>query len=163
MYRFTHGAAHRALLIALIVPLAAACNKKGDSDGAYTEPAATAEPAGGVATAGTGALRVNDIEIGKGLNSDMTLKDQTGDFKVRDTIYAVVETDGASTGAKLDAKWTYKDGQPVSQSTQTISPSGGETRHEFHMQKSSAWPKGDYKVEVMLDGQSAGTKDFSIK
>jgi hypothetical protein len=25
------------------------------------------------------------------------------------------------------------------------------------------WPAGAYKVEVMLDGVSAGTKDFTVK
>lgn len=161
MFRFSGATWVRAGSLALLIPLAA-CNKKDASDGAYTDPgASTSEPVSTMPVAT--ALRVNDIEIGKGLNTDMTLKDQTGDFSVRDTIYAVVETEGASTGAKLDAKWTFQSGQTVSESSQTISPSGGETRHEFHLQKATAWPKGDYKVEVMLDGTSAGTKEFSIK
>ena len=163
MYRFSSVTRLRALSLALLIPVAA-CNKKDASDGAYTDPgASTSQPAPVATMPVTTALRVNDIEIGKGLNTDMTLKDQTGDFKVRDTVYAVVETDGASTGAKLDAKWTFQSGQTVSESSQTISPTGGETRHEFHLQKASAWPKGDYKVEIMLDGTSAGTKEFSIK
>jgi len=158
MHRITGVAAIRALSLALIIPILA-CSKK--DDGAYTEPgASTSVPA---TTPVATALRVNDIEIGKGLNPDKTLRDQTGDFGVRDTVYAVVETDGASAGAKLDAKWTFQSGQTVSESSQTISPAGGESRHEFHLQKASAWPKGNYKVEIMLDGTSAGTKDFSIK
>ena len=161
MYRFSSVTRLRALSLALLIPVAA-CGKKDASDGAYTDPgASTSQPASTMP--GTTALRVNDIEIGKGLNTDMTLKDQTDDFKVRDTVYAVVETEGASTGAKLDAKWTFQSGQTVSESSQTISPSGGEMRHEFHLQKASAWPKGNYKVEIMLDGMSAGTKEFSIK
>ena len=63
----------------------------------------------------------------------------------------------------MAAKWTYQSGQTVSESSQNISPSGGETRHEFHLSKATAWPKGNYKVEILLDGVSAGTKDFSIK
>lgn len=161
MYRFSSITQLRALSLALLIPVAA-CNKNDASDGAYTDPgASTSTPPAAMPV--TTALRVNDIEIGKGLNTDMTLKDETDDFNVRDTVYAVVETEGASTGAKLDAKWTFESGQTVSESSQTISPTGGETRHEFHLQKASAWPKGDYKVEIMLDGTSAGTKDFTIK
>lgn len=162
MYRFTHGGAFRALSLALILPIVA-CGKKDAEDGAYTEPGASSSQPVATAPVNGGTLRVSSIELGKGLGSDMTLRDQTDDFGVRDTIYAVVRADGAATGAKLDAKWTYQSGQTVDQQSQPISPAGGETRHEFHLQKASAWPKGDYKVEIMLDGASAGTKEFSIK
>jgi hypothetical protein len=35
--------------------------------------------------------------------------------------------------------------------------------NEFHLAKKTAWPKGDYKVLVTLNGDSAGVKDFTIK
>ena len=153
----TTTAARYAVSLGVIV-LTLACSKKDDAVVVDTGMgSATMEPA---APAG---IRVSDIEIGEGLNADKTLKDETGDFGVRDTIYAVVKTEGASAGAQLRAKWTFQDGQTVSESSQNVSPTGGEARHEFHLQKATAWPKGNYKVEIMLDGTSAGTKDFSIK
>ncbi|HYN80109.1 MAG TPA: hypothetical protein VES88_01295 [Gemmatimonadaceae bacterium] len=158
MYRLTSATLLRAATLALIIPVVA-CGKK---DEAYTEPSAsttTIPPAAPVAA----ALVVEEIDVGKGLNPDRTLKDKTDDFAVRDTIYASVKTEGASAGSRLAAKWTFQSGQTVSESSQNISPTGGETRHEFHLAKASAWPKGDYKVEILLDGVSAGTKDFSIK
>ena len=159
MYRFTRSTLLRAAAVALIVPVLASCKKK---DEAYTEPGAsttTIPPAAPVAV----AIKVDEIDVGKGLNPDMTLKDNTDNFGVRDTVYAAVKTEGASAGSRLAAKWTYQSGQTVSESSQNISPAGGETRHEFHIAKASAWPKGNYKVEILLDGVSAGTKDFSIK
>jgi len=33
---------------------------------------------------------------------------------------------------------------------------------EFHISKPGGWPEGDYKVEVMLNGASAGTKSFKV-
>ncbi len=160
MYRLTSATLLRAAAFVVIIPVLA-CSKKKD-DGAYTEPSASTTTATPVAPAAT-PLKVAEIDVGEGLNADMTLKDKTDDFGVRDTIYVSVRTEGASTGSKLDAKWTYQTAQTVSESSQNISPSGGETRHEFHIAKASAWPKGDYKVEIILDGVSAGTKDFSIK
>jgi hypothetical protein len=141
-----------ALSIALIVT--AACGKKDNATVADT--AAVAPPA-------AQALRVTEIETGKGWNTDRTLRDGTDDFGVRDTVYVRVKTDGASAGATLAAKWTYQDGQTVEESSQTISPTGGEAVHEFHIQKATAWPTGNYKVEIMLDGVSAGSKEFEIK
>jgi hypothetical protein len=107
------------------------------------------------------ALKVSGIETGKGLNADKTVKDDAHDFGVRDTIYVSVKTEGAGSG-KLSAKFTFQDGQTVNESSQDIAPTG-DANSEFHIQKATAWPKGDYKVEIMLDGVSAGTKDFTIK
>ena len=158
MYRLTSVTQLRVVALALIIPILA-CKKK---DEGYTEPGASTTTVPPAAPAAT-PIKVAEIDVGKGLNTDMTLKDNTDDFGVRDTIYAAVKTEGASTGSTLAAKWTYQSGQTVDESSQNISPSGGETRHEFHLSKASAWPKGNYKVEIMLDGVSAGTKDFSIK
>ncbi len=135
----------------------AGCGKK---DAAVADTSAMLPPAPPPAPA---ALHVTDVMTGKGMSTDKNLANETGDFGVRDTIYALVKTDGASSGAKLDAKWTYEGKQTVKTSSQNIAPTGGETRTEFHIEKKTAWPKGNYKVEVMLDGAAAGSKDFTIK
>lgn len=157
MYRLTSATLLRAFTLALIIPVVA-CNKKKDD--AYTEPGAATT--GTVPPAAT-PLRVAEITVGKGLNPDKTVSDKTDNFGVRDTIYVAVQTEGTSAGSTLAAKWTYQSGQTVSESTQNVAPSTGEAYHEFHIAKASAWPKGDYKVEIILDGVSAGSKDFSIK
>lgn len=130
-----------------------ACKKKEE---APVDTGVTVAPPAPVA-----ALKVNGIETGKGLNPDKTIKNDAHDFGVRDTVYTSVKTEGAGSG-KLAAKFTYQDGQTVNESTQDISPTG-DTYHEFHIVKKTAWPKGNYKVEILLDGVSAGTKDFTIK
>ena len=65
--------------------------------------------------------------------------------------------------AKVTTKWTFNGKQVVKQDTQTISPTGGENVTEFHIDKKTAWPKGKYTVEVLLNGVSAGTKDLEVK
>ncbi len=141
-----------ALLLLLSV---AACNKKND--------AVVNDTTSLGATPDSRPLRVSDIQVGKRISSDKRINDQTDDFAVRDTIYASVVTDGASTGSKLAAKWTYNDKQVVNEESQSISPAGGTTVTEFHITKPTAWPKGSYKVEILLDGVSAGTKQFQVK
>jgi hypothetical protein len=132
-----------------------ACGKKDAAVPADTSaalPAPAAPP-----PAAPAALHVTDVSTGKGLTADKNLGTTTDTFGVRDTIYVVVKTDGASTASKLDAKWTYNGKQTVKESTQNIAPTGGEARNEFHIQKATAWPKGSYKVEIMLDGSPAGS------
>jgi hypothetical protein len=145
-------AAAAALLVLLSV---AACNKKNDAVVNDTTSLGR--------TPDSQPLRVSDIQLGKRIGTDKRISDQTDDFAVRDTMHVSVVTEGASTASKLAAKWTYNDKQVVDSSTRSISPGGGTTVTEFHITKPSAWPKGKYKVEVFLDGVSAGTKDFEVK
>ena len=108
-------------------------------------------------------IRVSDIQVGKRLGSDQKVSDQTTSFGVRDTMYVAVITDGAAKDAKLTTKWTFNNGQTVKENTETISPTGGTNATSFHVERKTAWPKGKYKVEVMLNGVSAGAKDIEVK
>ncbi|HXG69128.1 MAG TPA: hypothetical protein VNJ04_00780 [Gemmatimonadaceae bacterium] len=140
--------------------LAMACGKKDNAATSDTVSMGAPDP---MPTPAAGPIRVSDVMIGKAIGSDKRVTDAMDDFAVRDTIYASVVTEGAATGAKLTTKWTFNDKQVVKETSQNISPSGGTTVTEFHIDKKSAWPKGKYKVEVMLDGVSAQTKDFEVK
>jgi hypothetical protein len=149
-----------ALMSAMaLVLVAAGCKKK---DAAVADTAAMG-PLPDTTTPVAAPIHVTDVSTGKGLTADKNLVTPTSDFGVRDTIYVLVKTDGASTSSKLDAKWTYNGKQTVKEDTQNIAPTGGEARNEVHIQKATAWPKGAYKVEITLDGTAAGSKDFTIK
>jgi hypothetical protein len=149
----------RVQLLALALAFgAAACAKK---DEATTDNVAggTVDSAGAVAAA---AFKVSDVELGKSLNTDKTIKDNTDDFGVRDTIYASVKTQGSANGATLVARWTFQDGQVVEEQTQTITATGDSVT-EFHITKATAWPKGTYKLAILLNGTEVETEDFEIK
>ena len=133
-----------SLCLALLVA-SAACARKADT--------------GGTTSA---AVRVTDVSIGRAIGGDKAITDATDTFKPNDTIYASVATDGSAQSATVRAKWTFEDGQVVNDSTRTITPSKAE-RTEFHISKPDGWPAGKYKVEVFLDNQSAGTKDFAVR
>jgi hypothetical protein len=135
------------LALTLAVVLSAACTKKSEDPGA-------------TGTTGTG-VRVSQIDMGRSLNADKTINDNTLSFKPNDTIYASVATTGSAPTATVKARWTYQDGQVVNESTQTISPTG-DARTEFHIAKPDGWPPGKYKLEVFLNGSSAATKDFEV-
>ena len=151
MLRPTNAA--RLLPLALILAFSA-CSKK---EAPPADTAVVAAPAPVVDT----VLKVTEVETGKGINTDKTVKDDAHDFGVRDTVYVSVKTEGNGSG-KLAAKWTFKNGQAVSESSQDIT-STGASNHEFHITKKSAWPKGDYRVVIRLNGDSVGTKDFTVK
>jgi hypothetical protein len=107
-------------------------------------------------------VKVTDIAVGRSLAADKTIAEKTETFRPADTFYVSVKTDGSGPSATLTARWTYEDGQVVDESRQNIAPTGSAAVTEFHLSKPDGWPAGGYKVEVLLDGTSAGTRDFMV-
>ena len=143
--------ATRAGLLALML-VAAGCGRKDSGSTADT----------GSRTEATSAVRVSDVKLGHAIGADKRLTDETDDFRPTDVIYAVVETQGSGSGAELRARWTYEDGQVVDESSRSITAAGGDFT-EFHISKPSGWPTGNYKVEILLNGQPVETEDFEVK
>ena len=107
-------------------------------------------------------LKVTHIDVGRSVTAEKTIAEKTDSFRPADTFYVSVATDGSGPSATLTARWTYQDGQVVDESTQNIAPTGGATVTEFHLSKPDGWPAGGYKVEVLLNGASAGTREFKV-
>jgi len=106
-----------------------------------------------------GPLHVTTIQVGRSLNSDKSVGSHTTQFKPNDTIYVAVLTDATGAG-KITARWTY-GGRPVSEESKSVSYRG-EAATEFHIENSGGFPAGDYKVQVLLDDQSVGERDFRV-
>jgi len=106
------------------------------------------------------ALHVGTLQLGSRLNGDNTVATHTTRFKPDDRIFAAVLTDqtGSST---ITARWTY-NGQMVSEESRKVSYKGqGATAFEF--KSASEFPVGDYKVDVLVDGQSVASRDFRVE
>jgi hypothetical protein len=112
--------------------------------------------------AASAGVKVVDIDVGRSVAPDKTIADKTDSFVPNDTFYVSVKTDGSGPNATLTARWTYEDGQVVDESRQDIVASGGTAVTEFHVSKPDGWPAGEYKVEVLLNGTPAGSKDFKV-
>ena len=107
-------------------------------------------------------VKVTDIDVGRSVATDKTIAEKADSFRPADTFYVSVRTDGSGPSATLTARWTYEDGQVVDESRQNITPTGSATVTEFHLAKPDGWPAGGYKVEVLLNGISAGTREFKV-
>lgn len=147
----THPRARFIALASISLFVVAACAKREDASRVDT-------------AAGTvvNDVAVSDIDIGRHIGADKKVADKTDNFARTDTVFAVVSTSGSSPSATLQAKWTFEDGQVVDQSTETIAPSGPAVT-EFHISKPGGFPAGKYKVEILLNGNAAGSKDFTVK
>ena len=125
-------------------------------------PEPTAVPAPPPTAVPTPSVTVTDLSLGKSLGPDKKVKAPSDTFSPKDTIFAVVSTDGAAPSSVIVVKWTFGDGQTVKEDTKTIAPTGPATT-EFSIQKPSGWPKGSYKVETIVDGKPGPSKTFTVK
>ncbi len=142
---------------------AAACKRADDNTATIDTGTAGGTVAPSTTTPGATALRVTEVDLGKRVGTDNSITDETDDFGTRDTIVAVVKTEGTpAAGATLVARWTFQDGQVVDERTETISPSG-EAYTEFHISKPSGWPAGKYTLRVLLNGSEVQTKEFTVR
>ncbi len=158
MTRHLIGAIAASLALAL-----AACGKKEEPPKPPPAPAPAPAPQA-TPPAAPAAVAVSTVTVGKAIGADKKVTAATDTFAKGDTMYASVETTGSGT-AKLDSKWTYRKDNKVAvvkEESMTINTTGPAT-HEFHVSKPDGWPAGEYEVEIMVDGKSAGTKKITVK
>lgn len=125
-------------------------------------PTGTPTSAGAVAAA---PLKVAKLTLGDAVNAQHEVTRPGRSFAADDkTIYASVVTAGSSSGATLNAKWSYLEGQGqlVSSVSQSIATDGPAVT-TFKVQNPDLWPEGKYKVEISLDGKPVSTQDFAIR
>jgi hypothetical protein len=151
----------RAALVAatLMSAIAFTACKKAESPvptptAVAAEPAPTAIPAP--------AVSVSDLSLGKSVGADKKVQAPTDTFAPKDTIFASVSTDGSAPSSVIAVKWTFGDGQTVKEDSKSIAPTGPAVT-EFSIQKASGWPKGNYKVEVTVDGKPGPSKTFRVQ
>ena len=136
--------------LALASALAFGCQKKAE-----TPPPAETTPA-------PAPFRVTGVELGKSLTAEKRIAAPTTTFGAKDTIYAVVASEGAAKSVTLKARWTYRDTILVASDSQMVAPTGPAWT-EFHILKPTRWPAGGYAIEVSTEGQAAERKTFEVK
>jgi hypothetical protein len=127
--------------------------------------AATASVAVPAVTASASApLTVARLTLGNAVNAAHEVTHASNNFAFNEKIiYASVATEGRSSGATLNAKWSYLEGpgQLISSITESIATDGPAVT-TFKVQNPDLWPEGKYRVEISLDGKPVAHQDFEI-
>ena len=104
-------------------------------------------------------LTVGTIQVGRSLNEDNSIASLTTTFKPSETIYVAVLNPDRGEGT-VGVKWYYGT-QLLSEREKPVKFKGpGAT--EFNLQSAAGFPLGDYSVEVFLNGQSVGRRNFNV-
>lgn len=104
-------------------------------------------------------LQVQTIQVGRSINPDRSVATPTTLFKPHDTIYVSVLTTDTGSGT-IGVRWLYGT-KVVDEPTKTVSYQGASAT-EFHIQSAGGFPRGDYSVEVLVDGKPAGKRTFKV-
>lgn len=106
-------------------------------------------------------LRVASIQLGRSVNEDHTVASFTTTFSPDDSVYLSVLTTGVGSGT-ISARWKY--GSAVINEPKRDVNYRIDAVTDFKLQSGGGgFPTGDYSVEVFLNGQSAGTRTFSVQ
>jgi hypothetical protein len=105
-------------------------------------------------------FKIQTIQLGKSLNPDNSVGTHTTRFKPDDTIYVSVLSDQPGEGA-VTVKWMF-GGQVVSEAKKDVSYMRPAAT-EFHLQNSGGFPTGEYRVDILINGQPAGSREFRVE
>ena len=105
-------------------------------------------------------LRVADIQVGRSLNADNSVRESAAQFGPHDSIFVSVITAGSGSGT-IAVRWTLA-GRVLDEPKKQVSYTDSAAT-DFSLQSAAGFPSGQYTAEVFLNGQSAGTRSFRIQ
>src|SRR5512146_243251 len=157
-----------SIVLAATIALSACGKQPAPPQAPASAPPAASTPATPAPAASAPAAPVTTVSslvLGNALSGDGKITAPSTTFAPKDTIYAQVVTNstGGAGTVSIVAKWTYGQGQPVSQSTESVSTASGTATTTFHISKPDGWPAGKYQVEISLDGKPASNATFEVK
>ena len=152
-----------ALASALIASVGiTGCKKKEEAAAAPPAAEAAPAPAPVETTVAVAPVTIDAIELGNAVGADNRVTTASAVFVPADVIYASVNTAGAAAaGNKLNAKWTYQDGQTVHSESRDMA--GADTVYAFKINNPNPWPAGKYIVAIDVDGGAAQIREFEVK
>lgn len=115
---------------------------------------------GGEAGRAESSIAVTEIDLGRSIKADRTIDDGTTTFGQRDVIYVSVGTKG-NAGGTLRARWVFGENEQIAVEEREVAATG-DTHTEFHISRPNGLPRGEYRVEIFLNGVSQGHEKFTI-
>ena len=148
-----------ALVLVVSASLAAfGCKKKEEAAVSMPPPAAaaTAPPADM-----PGGARIERVTTAKAVNADDSPGETSATFSKGDTVYVSMWTANAPVGTEIKARWIGPDGTQFNED-RIVTDKAGDGYTSFYARNRNGWDAGNYRVEILLNGQPAGTAAFMV-
>lgn len=104
---------------------------------------------------------VDDPTLGSEVGADgsIPLGSTDNDFEPGDPIHVAMEVGDAPAGANVRVVWFGQNDQILHEETKPVAG----TYVNFQAPDTTAWPVGDYRVEIWANGAKAHEEDFNIE
>ncbi|HSL21842.1 MAG TPA: hypothetical protein VK886_09915 [Vicinamibacterales bacterium] len=156
-----HVRSFPAALAAVALLGAAACAPPGPSPNEVNF-ADEGMRSGAAAARGLTPVALDDLEIGRSLNDDHTIKDAADSFAPADTVYASVRVRGSANSGLVRAQWRDAAGQVIQDDTRIVTPSRGDVV-ALQAARPQGWKGGRYVLDVYLDNRLVESREFTVE
>ncbi len=150
----------RVPLLALALTAAVVACARKEAPAPPPPPAPTAAPTVEVPTP-VPAARLEKITVTKSVNADKSPGEAAASFGKKDTVYVSFWMADVPAGTEVKARWSDPSGKQLTEDKITTDKAASGYS-EFHAAKKSGWTPGTYKVDLFVNGQPAGTVNFTV-
>jgi hypothetical protein len=105
-------------------------------------------------------LVIQTIQTGKSLNSDNSIGQHAATFGPKEPMYVSVLTTARGSGT-ITVRWTFY-GRTLHEVTKEVSYNDASAT-DFRFAAADGFPPGEYRIEVLLDGQPAGERTVRVQ
>lgn len=126
-------------------------------DGEQVETASADQPAEDL-----GDFRIVSVLLGTSLDPDKVVIGDSEVFGPKAGIHASVLSTGAHQGLRISAKWLGPDGSTVAETEQPVVPTAA-TATTFGISNPQGWPKGEYQVQIAINGRLQQSRTFQVR
>lgn len=156
------------LSVAVAAVVATGCKKKEEPAPVAPPAATTPAPMPSITPEAAPAPTVSvvSVDLGTETGPDLKIATPKTTFAPKDKVIASVVTStgdpATALSAKLTAKWTYQDGQVVSEEPKVINFTG-QGVSAFEISMPDGLPTGNYTVEVLVNDKVAQSRNFTVQ
>lgn len=121
------------------------------------EPAPTLAP--------LGDYRLLEVSLGKSVDAEQRVQKTSDAFAANDIFYLSALGSASSTDLELSVRWSHGDGANgvvIAEAKQAIA-AGPASVARFKLASPSAWPPGDYRVDLAINGTNVDHRVFSVR
>jgi hypothetical protein len=113
-------------------------------------------------TATKQSYAVSDVTVGHQLGADGTIAagQQGKNFVPGQPVFVAINSGSAPAGTTVAVEWYGPNDQKLLSDQQEVKPGQGVTH--FASNRTSGWGLGDYRIDVLVNGQKVDTEHFSI-
>ena len=111
-------------------------------------------------TPATARARISDLKVGPQVGADGAVVNNVDEVLPGETVHASISVGDVAAGSAVKAVWIGPDDKRLGESVKDVAQ--GLTFLTFDAPDTKAWVPGDYKVEIYLGDELAGSESFDI-